>query len=107
MEKHDFVGQTRNRSKYASRKIFFVIGFEIVASMIAIQWPVYAQTTSTSESVKVKKLDADKMSQDPNAQKPNEGTTPIPNSVNPLGSDIHQPDSDSTKKVKPNASNTP
>jgi hypothetical protein len=108
MEKHNLVGQTRNRSKYALVTILWALGLEIVASMIAIQRPVYAQTTtSTSETVKVKKLDADKMSQDPNAQKPNEGSTPIPNSVNPIGSKLYQPDSDATTKVKSNTSNTP
>jgi hypothetical protein len=90
-----------------SGRIFLAIGFEIAASLVAFQWPVYAQMTSTSESVKVRKLDADKMSSDPNAQKPNEGSTPIANSVNPIGSKVPPPDSDSTAKVKPNASNTP
>lgn len=108
MEKHNFVGQTRNRSKYALATILWAMGLEIVASMIAMQKPVYAQrTTSASETVKVKKLDADEMSQDPNAQKPNEGSTPIPNSVNPIGSKVHHPGSDDTTKVKSSTSNTP
>jgi hypothetical protein len=107
MKKHNVVGQTGNRSKYISGKIGLAIGFGIGASIIGFQWPLYAQTTSTSESVKVRKLDADKMSQDPNAQKPNEGSTPIANSVNPIGSKVRQHASDSTAKVKSNASNTP
>jgi len=52
MEKQDFVGQMRNRAKYISGKIVLVIRLEIAASVMAFQWPVYAQTTSTSESAK-------------------------------------------------------
>jgi hypothetical protein len=101
MDKHYLVGVTRSRAA----NILLAIGFEIAASIIALPRPIYAQTASTSESVKVRKLDADKMSRDPNAQKPNEGSTPIADSANPIGSKIHQPGSDST--VKPNPSNTP
>jgi hypothetical protein len=89
------------------RKIFLAIGFAVAVSIIAFQWTVSAQTPSTSESVKVRKLDADKMSQDPNAQKPNEGSTPIADSVNPVGKTSRQPNSDSVSKEKPNASNSP
>jgi hypothetical protein len=106
MEKQDFVGQMRNRAKYISGKIVLVIGLEIAASVMAFQWPVYAQTTSTSESAKVQKLDADKMSRDPNAQKPNEGSTPIADSVNRIGK-VDQPKTDSTAKVKSSDSTTP
>jgi hypothetical protein len=97
----------RNRAKYISGKIVLVIGLEIAASVMAFQWSVDAQTTSTSESAKVQKLDADKMSRDPNAQKPNEGSTPIADSVNRIGRKVHQPKTDSTAEVKSNASTTP
>jgi len=56
---------------------------------------------------KVQKLDADKMSRDPNAQKPNEGSTPIADSVNQIGRKVHQPKTDSTAKVKSSESTTP
>ena len=88
-------------------KIFLAIGVAIAVSIIALQWTVSAQTPPTSESIEVRKLDADKMSHDPNAQKPNEGSTPIADSVNPIGKTVRQTDSDSVPKAKPNASNSP